>query len=115
MATLLADRVVWSGSPGTAARYDNLRPYAKKSSPSIYGCGRRPRTRGAQMKTFRSRSIIRASAWSALAAAGATFGLIGNAAAQQPRCTPQQPLQMPGVLCLDTPAPPDTVPVAQPD
>jgi hypothetical protein len=68
------------------------------------------------MKTFRSRSIIRASAWSALAAAGATFGLIGNAAAQQPPvCTPQQPLQVPGVLCLDTPAPPDTVPVAQPD
>ncbi len=68
------------------------------------------------MKTFRSRPSIRASAWSVLAALGATFGLIGiSAAQQQPVCTPQQPLQMPGVLCLDTPAPPDTVPVAQPD
>jgi hypothetical protein len=68
------------------------------------------------MKTCRSRPGIRASAWSVLAALGATFGLIGiSAAQQQPACTPQQPLQAPGVLCLDTPAPPDTVPVAQPD
>src|ERR1043165_5362271 len=68
------------------------------------------------MKTFRSRASIRASAWPVLAALGATFGLIGISAAQQPpACKPEQPLQMPGVLCLDTAAPPDTVPVAQPD
>src|SRR5689334_10237310 len=68
------------------------------------------------MKTRRSQPSVRASAWPVLAALGATFGLIGiSAAQQQPVCTPQQPLQVPGVLCLDTPAPPDTVPVAQPD
>ncbi len=68
------------------------------------------------MTTYRSRPIIRASAWSVLAAVGATLGLGGIAAAQQLQvtCQPQQPLQVPGVVCLDTPAPPDTVPVAQP-
>jgi hypothetical protein len=68
------------------------------------------------MNPYRSQPIIRAAVSFILAAAGATLGLIGIAAAQlQLPCFAQQPLQVPGVLCLDTPAPPDTVPVAQPD
>jgi hypothetical protein len=110
--------VVDGGSPGPLAHFNYLRPYANNPSPSIDGCGRRPTNKGgALMKTIRSRSSMRACAGSVLAALGATFGLIGISAAQQqpPVCTPQQALQVPGVLCLDTPAPPDTVPRFQPD
>jgi hypothetical protein len=62
----------------------------------------------------RSRSIRR-SAWFLVAAAG-TFGLIDMATSQQ---QPLQPilsqLQKSKTIYLDTPAPPDTIPLAQPD
>ncbi len=68
------------------------------------------------MKTSRSLPISSAAAWFILAAAGATLGLIDVSAAQQQSCqTARRPLQSNCRVYLDTPAPPDTVPVAQPD
>jgi hypothetical protein len=69
-----------------------------------------------QMNPYRSQPIVRAAAWFVLAAAGATLGLTGMSAAQQPvPCPLQKALEKNGVVYLDCPAPPDTIPVAQPD
>jgi hypothetical protein len=66
------------------------------------------------MNPHRSQPTIRAAAWFVLTAAGATLGLIGVSAAQQPATLPT-PLQKNQTVYLQTPAPPDTIPVAQPD
>jgi hypothetical protein len=68
------------------------------------------------MNTCRCQPNIRAAAWFVLAAAGATLGLAGMAAAQQqPPQADLPPLQKRGAIYLDTPASPDTIPVTQPD
>lgn len=68
------------------------------------------------MKTRQSPSNRHAAAALMLAAAGAALGLIAPASAQQQPC-PTQPgqLQPNRTVCLDTAAPPDTVPLVQPD
>src|SRR5262245_53955032 len=84
---------------------------------------RRPReshclqtTRSTQMTTCRFLPIIAAAAWFLPAAAGATLALIEMSAAQQQQPQPLlAPLQKNQIVYLDTPAPPDTIPVAQPD
>ena len=68
------------------------------------------------MNPDRFRPVIQAAAWFILAAAGATLGLTGmSAAQQQPTATLPLPLQKNQTVYLDFPAPPDTIPVAQPD
>ena len=68
------------------------------------------------MQIDRALPILRAAAWSTVAAAGATLALIGMSAAQdQPPLALLAPLQNRATLYLDTPAVPDTIPVAQPD
>ena len=68
------------------------------------------------MNCYRVVSMMRAAAWLFGVAAGATLGLIGASAAQdQPPQALLAPLQNRATLYLDTPAVPDTIPVAQPD
>jgi len=69
------------------------------------------------MNSHRSRSIVRAATWSVLAAAGATLGLSGISVAQQPAGLPSalQKNQTVYLQTPQTPAPPDTIPAAQPD
>jgi hypothetical protein len=62
----------------------------------------------------RSLPIIRAATWF-VAAATATLGLAGMPAAQQQPQPLLAPLQKNQMVYLDTPAPPDTIPIAQPD
>jgi len=67
------------------------------------------------MNPFRSQPTIRAASF-ILAAAGATIGLIDLAGAQQQPLQPiLAPLQKSKTVYLDSAAPPDTIPVAQPD
>jgi hypothetical protein len=66
------------------------------------------------MNIYRSLPINRPAAWFILAAAGATLGLIGILEGQQPQQL-LAPLQQNRVVYLNTPAPPDTIPAAQPD
>jgi hypothetical protein len=68
------------------------------------------------MTSYRSLSIIRTVAWLILAAAAAMFGLTGMLEAQQQAADALLvQLQKNQVAYLDTPAAPDTIPIAQPD
>jgi hypothetical protein len=86
-----------------------------QQAKSRVGAGLLAGERSTQMNPYRSQPIIRAAAWFILAAAGATLGLVGMAAAQQPApCPSQKTLQKNGVVYLDCPAPPDTISGKQP-